>query len=74
MNHKINARLTDCKCDIVIRIWNLDPERYEFRQNWLAQNVPSVFNKKGRKYDKDGTPIDILQCKDCGRKIEVPLL
>lgn len=74
MSHQIETNQKDCKCDIAIRIWNLDPERYDFRQNWLVQNVPAVFKNAGKKYDEAGVPIDILECKDCGRKIEVPLM
>ncbi len=64
----------DCKCGIVMRIWNLDPERYEFRQNWLAKNVPAVFEEVAKVEAEDGVPEHILRCKECGHEIRVPLL
>ena len=63
----------DCKCGIAMRIWNLDPARYEFRQNWLSQNVPAIFEEVGKTQDEEGMPEYILRCKDCGNEIRIPV-
>ena len=70
----VEQEYPDCKCGVVMRIWNLDPERYEFRQNWLAQNVPSVFKEIGKEENEEGVPVHILRCRDCGNEIKVPLV
>ena len=73
MSHQLEDQYPDCKCGVVMRIWNLDPERYPFRQNWLSQNVPSVFEEVNKSQDEEGLPVHILRCKDCGHEIRVPV-
>lgn len=61
-----------CRCEVALMIWNINSDRYAFRQKWLSQNVPNIFDKVRRYTEEWGEVVYVLKCKECGKEVTVP--